>query len=563
MGFRACLVAALLLDVSAQTLGVLRIKVTIVDADGHARPVPHHALLISENPSSAPPQRAVTALDGTAEVRLRPGNYTVESDQPLVFQGKAYEWRQTLDVASGQVTSLVLTADNAQVEATGSVSNASASGAAGNASALLLDWQNSVMSIWSPTRLGSGFLIDARGLIATNQRLVGSARSLEVQLSSTEKVAARVLASDPDKNVAILWVDPKAIASARPVKLGYADGGPPPAEKDKVFAITTPIHDAKSMMSGAVSRVTGHAILSSVPMEEDSLGAPLFNAAGEVIAITTPDEDTSSASSGPSGAVRIDEARSVFAAAEKRMQASEPPSGTRLPVEPLRPFDDDALRTAARRRTGSLAPYGVPAADFDVSLITPVLAYGARHQGEQVSGRERGRAGRDPMETQALLRALEDFGNWADYVRDDPPVLMIRATPKLVESFWTTLARGAAQTQGVSLPPVKHIKAGFSRMRISCGDAEVTPIHPFKIEQRVGENDVVYEGLYVFDPAAIGPHCGTVKLTLFSDKDPEKGDTRVIDPRILHQIWDDFAPYRAAAPQGRAFNARAIARASR
>ena len=103
-----------------------------------------------------------------------------------------------------------------------------------------------------------------------------------------------------------------------------------------------------------------------------------------------------------------------------------------------------------------------------------------------------------------------------------------------------------AQTQGVSLPPIKRIKAGFSRMQIVCGDAEVTPIHPFKIEQRVGENDAVYEGLYVVDPAAIGPHCGTVKLTLFSDKNPEKGDTRVIDPKILQQIWQDFGPYLAA-----------------
>jgi len=103
----------------------------------------------------------------------------------------------------------------------------------------------------------------------------------------------------------------------------------------------------------------------------------------------------------------------------------------------------------------------------------------------------------------------------------------------------------AAGTQGVSLPPIKHIKAGFSRMRVFCGDAEVTPIHPFKIEQRLGQEDAVYEGLYVFDPGAIGPHCGTAKVTLFSDKDPEKGDTRVIDPKILQQIWQDFAPYRA------------------
>jgi S1-C subfamily serine protease len=546
MGFRAAvLVAVLLLDLTAQPLGVLRIKVTILDADGRGMPVPRHALLISENPSNAAPRRTITALDGTAEVRLRPGNYTVESDEPLIFQGKAYQWSQTLDVAADRVASLDFTAGNAQVEAAGAVRPAG-SGPSANASALLLDWQNSVVSIWSPTRLGSGFLIDARGFIATNQRLVGAARSLEVQLSPTEKVAARVLASDPDKNVAILWIDPKSIASAKPMKLGYADAGPAPADKDKLFAIAASIHDGKHLTSGTVSRVTSLAILSDIRIDDDMLGAPLFNAAGEVAGITTPD-DPDTPGNGALRAVRIDQARTVIAAAEKKMQTTDAPSGTRLPIEPQRPLDDEKLKEAAKDRTENLAPYLVKGADFDVRLITPVLVYGARHPPERTRGRERGRAQPNPAEMQASLRALQDFANWEDYVRADPPVLMIRATPKLVESLWKTIARGAASTQGISIPAIKSMKAGFSRMQIFCGDAEVTPIHPFKIELRVGANDAVHEGLYVVDPGAIGPHCGTVKLTLFSDKNPGTGDTRVIDPKIVQQIWQDFAVYRAGA----------------
>ena len=101
-------------------------------------------------------------------------------------------------------------------------------------------------------------------------------------------------------------------------------------------------------------------------------------------------------------------------------------------------------------------------------------------------------------------------------------MLLIRVTPKLVESFWTTVARGAARTQGVSVPPIKRFKSGFSRMRVFCGDAEVTPIHPFKLEQRISESDAINEGLYVLDPGALGPHCGTVKLVLYSEKEPKK-----------------------------------------
>jgi hypothetical protein len=82
-------------------------------------------------------------------------------------------------------------------------------------------------------------------------------------------------------------------------------------------------------------------------------------------------------------------------------------------------------------------------------------------------------------------------------------------------------------------------------MRAFCGSAEVTPIHPFTLEQRVSESDAISEGLYVFDPGALGPYCGTVKLVMYSEREREKGDTRVVDPGVLRQIWQDFAPYRA------------------
>jgi hypothetical protein len=143
------------------------------------------------------------------------------------------------------------------------------------------------------------------------------------------------------------------------------------------------------------------------------------------------------------------------------------------------------------------------------------------------------------------VRPLLDFHNWSDYVEDFPSVLLIRVTPKAAEGFWTTVARGAAQTQGVAIPPMKRPKAAFARLRAFCGDAEVTPLHPFKLEQQIGDT-TYYEGLYVFDPGALGPQCGPVKLTLFSEKEPEKGDTRVVEPRVVEQIWQDFEPYRAA-----------------
>ena len=152
-----------------------------------------------------------------------------------------------------------------------------------------------------------------------------------------------------------------------------------------------------------------------------------------------------------------------------------------------------------------------------------------------------------PEPEAALVRPTMDFSNWSAYVMDFPPVLLVRVTPKMVEGFWTKVARGAASTQGVSIPPIKRLTSGFVRLRAFCGDAEVTPIHPFMLELRVSEDNAVYEGLYVFDPGALGPHYGPVKLELYSEKDPEKGDARIVDAKIVEQIWQDFEPYRTAS----------------
>jgi hypothetical protein len=169
----------------------------------------------------------------------------------------------------------------------------------------------------------------------------------------------------------------------------------------------------------------------------------------------------------------------------------------------------------------------MPASDFEVAFITPVNVYASQ---QQSSGRR-----------------LMDFGNWSEYVAEIPPVLLVRATPKQVESFWTKVARGAVMTQGAVLPPIKHFTSGFLRMRAFCGDAEVTPIHALKIEQRVSETEGINEGLYVFDPAALGPQCTSVKLVLYSEKAPEKSDTRVVDPKILQQIRQDFDAISASS----------------
>ncbi|HMF59127.1 MAG TPA: serine protease [Vicinamibacterales bacterium] len=544
--FRALVLATLFLVVpradAVQALRVLHIKIVLVDAAGKATPIPHYLLLVSDNPATALPRRVVTALDGTADVSLRPGNYTVESDRPVAFGGKAYQWTQIVDVVAGRDAVLELKADNAEV-VTATSETASAALLESDPSSLLALWQDSVVAIWTPTTHASGFVFDAKGLIATSQQVIGKATSVEVQLTPAIKVAARVLMADAVRDVAVLAIDPKVLASVRAVPLACAQPRKPVAEGQELFTIGAPLRGPKGTASGTISRVEPHAIVSDLILAAGSAGGPVFNAGGDLVGITTLGDDRDEGTRRRTRIARMDDACGVIASAESKLKDGKPPDAAHLPVEPLLPFPAAAFKEAAKRRAGSLSPYQMATTDFDVNFITPILIYGAEVQSDQVTGRERGTATRKPAEP-ALVRPLLDFSNWSEYMSDYPPVLLIRVTPKLVENFWTTIARGAARTQGLALPPIKHFKSGFSRMRAYCGDAEVTPIHPFKLEQRVSENEAIYEGLYVFDPGALGPQCGTVKLVLYSEKEPEKADTRVVDPKVIEQIWQDFAPYR-------------------
>jgi len=432
---------------ASQAPGVLRIIVAVTGGDQRVTPVGRHLLLISDNPASAPPRRILTQADGSAEVRLAPGNYTVESDRAVAFEGQGYQWIQMVDVVAGRDTVLALTTGNAEIgaitpeTATLFVPTAESPGPARR--------QDDLVTIWTPLTRLSGTVIGANGLVVTSYLVINGngggnpflGLPVAVQLTPAIKVAATVLVSDPGRNATVLWIDPATAAMV------------PPA---------------------------------------------------------------------PSGCAKVCD---LVALAESKIQGTTPPPATRLPVEPATGFPAKALNDAVQGRAGSQPPYQMPATDFDIALITPLHLYAAQNR-----------------------RAQIDFKNWSDYVSELPPVLLVRVTPKLAEGFWTKVARGAAQTQGIAVPPIMRPKAGFARLRAFCGETEVTPIHPFKLEQRLSPTEPIFEGLYVFDPGAFPPSCGSVKFMLYSEKEPEKADTRIVEPKVIEQIWQHFAPLREPQP---------------
>lgn len=524
---RAAVFAALLSIVAApadgQERGVLRVRVTVTGAQQSVTPVPRHALLVSDNPPTTAPRRIVTAADGTATIRLLPGRYTVESDRPVRFEGRPFEWRRYVDITAGSDISLELTADNALREDVSDAGDPAPATTGDDPAFLLTRWQQSVVTVWTPHARVAGFVIDGKGLVVTTARAIGDARVVEVQLTPALKVAARVLEADASRDVAVLWIAPDAAAEAPALPVGCERPRPAVAGQE-LFAIAVPVGGPKELVT----------IRSGID-DSSTPGGPVFAGGGAVVGLMAMTDDSGDQRENP--VVPVGAVCEVVASATARIAGTPAPDSMRLPVEPVRPFPMEALRAAASRRGGNTNPYQLSSPDFDIALITPVLLYAAQNP----PGAARGRPPEPP-------RALANFGNWSDYLAPFPPVLLVRITPRMVEGFWTRVGRAAASTQGVALPPITRLSSPLARLRAFCGAAEVTPIHPFTITQRAPSGDAFAEGLYVFDPSALGPGCGTVRFELYPQKAPAKPDTRVVDPAILQQIWDDFAPHRAGGP---------------
>jgi len=544
---RPASVALALLAVAAVSAqpeqGVLRIKVTLANDAQVATPVRRHALLISDNPPSAAPRQVFTAADGTVVLMLRPGSYIVESDLPVSFGGRAYVWTQVVEIVAGRDLSLNLTIDNAEIVPLSMLESPTPD--RGSREDLLLEkYQESIVAVWSPTARASGFVVDTSGLIATDGRAVGTATVVEVQLSPAVKVHASVLLSGRSRDVAIVRVDPGVVANLPPLALACPPSRAPSLDdRQAIVSITAPHAGEKELVRGEVTAVQPRRVQTDVRLPFGGAGGPVFNDAGAVVGLTSmavdPDSRRDDADVVP--AVFVCEA---LAASLPLLPGAEPPAATRLPVDPARPYPAGTLEEARPGTTPNPAVPVMLSSDFDVAFITPPMVHRARQRAGWTGGLQRGRS----AETEARIGRLTEFGAWSDYFSDLPAVLVVRATPKMVEGFWKRLGREAAATQGAVLPPFKDFKSSFRHMRATCAGVEVAPIHPFVLEHHLNEKNVVREGLYVFDAGAIGPQCGTVTLSLYSEAQPERADTLTPTRAIVDQIWNDFAPYRAAGP---------------
>lgn len=414
--------------------------------------------------------------------------------------------------------------------------------------------QNGVVTVWSEFGHGTGFIISNEGLVLTNQHVVGPSEYIALQFDPNRKVAAVLLASDPERDVAVLWCNLSLLPEAISLELAKTDElNPSLIEGERVFTIGSPLNQQKIVTSGIASKIEKTAIISDVNINHGNSGGPLFNSQGQVVGITTFGDFTSRGGPGVSGILKIEEAMPIIEQARSKMASGNRPKPELLPVEPDDLFPIEAIKSTLLQEKFETKPYSVGIGNFDVVMVTPPLKYRAEKESEMRAAKEKGKRNRkSEVAVQDSFRPLDDLKNWEVYVGEYKPVLLVRATPKLKETGGSIFLRSLAASGGAYNVPAKlRFKADFYKMKLECGTQEIMPILPGKIAHvvdvrsgLVNATDATYEGFYEYPAESIAPSCGRVTLTLYGEKDPNKAFTKMLDEKTVSRIFEDFAPYR-------------------
>lgn len=167
--------------------------------------------------------------------------------------------------------------------------------------------------------IGSGFLISSDGRIMTAAHVVQVADTITVKFVTGDTVPARVLASDPNADVALIQaesvpsgVTPAPIGSAADASVG-----------DQVFVIGAPYGIAHTLTVGHISarRAPDHLfggfekvelLQTDAAINQGNSGGPMFNMRGEVIGIVSHIFSTSGGSQGLGFVVTTDLAIKVL-----------------------------------------------------------------------------------------------------------------------------------------------------------------------------------------------------------------------------------------------------------
>jgi serine protease Do len=138
--------------------------------------------------------------------------------------------------------------------------------------------------------LGSGFVIDAAGLVVTNNHVVAEADEVTVVFNDGSRLKAEIVGRDQKTDLALLRVKPEKPLTA--VKFGDSDKL---RLGEWVIAIGNPFSLGGSVSAGIVSARNrdinsgpyDNYIQTDAAINRGNSGGPLFNLSGEVIGVNT------------------------------------------------------------------------------------------------------------------------------------------------------------------------------------------------------------------------------------------------------------------------------------
>ncbi|MGQ9630181.1 MAG: S1C family serine protease [bacterium] len=165
---------------------------------------------------------------------------------------------------------------------------------------------------------GSGFVIDRRGYIVTNNHVVEGAEELEVTFSDETVVAARVVGVDPSVDLAVIKVDflPEGLS---PVELGDSSSLQP---GQLAIAIGNPFGLGRTITTGVISalnrtlrarnnRVIGGVVQTDAAINPGNSGGPLLDSQGRLIGVNTAIFSPTGGSVGVGFAIPVDTVKRV------------------------------------------------------------------------------------------------------------------------------------------------------------------------------------------------------------------------------------------------------------
>ena len=138
--------------------------------------------------------------------------------------------------------------------------------------------------------LGSGFIIDEKGIVVTNNHVIQGAEDIVVRAKGNKDFKAKVLGADSGMDLAVLQIESNE--KFKPVKFGNSDNA---RIGDWVIAIGNPFGLGGTVTAGIISarnRSIGLSryedfIQTDASINQGNSGGPLFNMSGEVVGINT------------------------------------------------------------------------------------------------------------------------------------------------------------------------------------------------------------------------------------------------------------------------------------